>query len=194
MTEMFYADIGYGSLTKEGEMICGDHVEQVQCEDGSTVAVLADGLGSGVKACILSTLTSTMLSRMIAEELPVEACVNAVAEALPVCSVRELAYSTFTVLHISTSGLLSVFQYDNPPAILLRDGEEVEIPFSSRTIGEKVIESARLQLRRGDVIIAISDGVENAGVAHGGVSYEGKWGRAEHSGIYGAYQRGRVFR
>lgn len=179
MTEMFYADIGYGSLTKEGEMICGDHVEQVQCEDGSTVAVLADGLGSGVKACILSTLTSTMLSRMIAEELPVEACVNAVAEALPVCSVRELAYSTFTVLHISTSGLLSVFQYDNPPAILLRDGEEVEIPFSSRTIGEKVIESARLQLRRGDVIIAISDGVENAGVAHGGVSYEGKWGRAD---------------
>ena len=70
MTETFYADIGYGSLTKEGEMICGDHVEQVECEDGSTVVVLADGLGSGVKACILSTLTSTMLSRMIAEDLP----------------------------------------------------------------------------------------------------------------------------
>ena len=43
MTETFYADIGYGSLTKEGEMICGDHVEQVECEDGSTVVVLADG-------------------------------------------------------------------------------------------------------------------------------------------------------
>ena len=91
MTETFYADIGYGSLTKEGEMICGDHVEQVECEDGSTVVVLADGLGSGVKACILSTLTSTMLSRMIAEDLPIADCVNAVAEALPICAVRELA-------------------------------------------------------------------------------------------------------
>ena len=61
MTETFYADIGYGSLTKEGEMICGDHVEQVECEDGSTVVVLADGLGSGVKACILSTLINDAL-------------------------------------------------------------------------------------------------------------------------------------
>lgn len=179
MTETFYADIGYGSLTKEGEMICGDHVEQVECEDGSTVVVLADGLGSGVKACILSTLTSTMLSRMIAEDLPIADCVNAVAEALPICSVRELAYSTFTVLHISTSGLLSIFQYDNPSAILLRDGAEVEIPFSSFIVGDKVIESARMQLQKGDVIIAVSDGVENAGVAHGGASYEGRWGRAD---------------
>ena len=132
-----------------------------------------------MKACILSTLTSTMLSRMIAEDLPIADCVNAVAEALPICSVRELAYSTFTVLHISTSGLLSIFQYDNPSAILLRDGAEVEIPFSSFIVGDKVIESARMQLQKGDVIIAVSDGVENAGVAHGGASYEGRWGRAD---------------
>ena len=52
MIETIYADIGYASLTKDGQMICGDHVEKVQCEDGSIVAVLADGLGSGVKACI----------------------------------------------------------------------------------------------------------------------------------------------
>ena len=74
-------------------------------------------------------------------------------------------------------GLLSIFQYDNPSAILLRDGAEVEIPFSSFIVGDKVIESARMQLQKGDVIIAVSDGVENAGVAHGGASYEGRWGR-----------------
>ena len=178
MIETIYADIGYASLTKDGQMICGDHVEKVQCEDGSTVAVLADGLGSGVKACILSTLTATIISRMIAENLPIANCVNAVAEALPVCSVRHLAYSTFTVLHISTSGMLSIFQYDNPSTILLRDGAEVEIPFSSTVIDDKTIESAKIQLQKDDVVIAISDGVENAGVAFGGASYENKWGRA----------------
>ena len=31
MIETIYADIGYASLTKDGQMICGDHVEKVQC-------------------------------------------------------------------------------------------------------------------------------------------------------------------
>lgn len=176
MIKNLYADIGYGSLTKDGQMICGDHVEQVQCEDGSTVVVLADGLGSGVKACILSTLTATIISRMIAENLPIEDCVRAVTEALPVCSVRKLAYCTFTVMHISTEGMLSIFQYDNPQTILLRDGERVPIVFDSIIIDDKQIISARQQLQKGDVLIAASDGVENAGVAYGGVSYENKWG------------------
>lgn len=179
MNDSLYADIGYASLTKDGQMICGDHVEMVQCADGSTVVVLADGLGSGVKACILSTLTATIISRMIAENLPIGNCVKAIAEALPVCSVRKLAYCTFTVMHISPEGVLNIFQFDNPSAILLRDGQEIEIPFITTIIDEKEIESARIQLLKGDVIIAISDGVENAGVAWGGASYEDKWGRAD---------------
>ena len=70
MIEHLYADIGYRSLCKNGEFVCGDHIERLERPDGSIVLVLADGLGSGVKACILSTLTSTIISRMIAETYP----------------------------------------------------------------------------------------------------------------------------
>ena len=101
MIEHLYADIGWQSLTKTGQIVCGDHVEKIQRPDGSVVLVLADGLGSGVKACILSTLTSTIISRMVAADLAIPYCVRSIAEALPVCSVRKLAYSTFTIISIS---------------------------------------------------------------------------------------------
>ena len=63
------ADIGYKSINHYGEQLCGDHVDMVEQEDNSTVIVLADGLGSGVKASILSTLTSKIISSMMAAGL-----------------------------------------------------------------------------------------------------------------------------
>lgn len=71
------AEVGYVSLIKKGEELCGDRVETVRFED-STTLVLADGLGSGVKANILSTLTSKIIATMMASGMPVEECVRTV--------------------------------------------------------------------------------------------------------------------
>jgi len=178
MIENLYADIGYQSLTKYGEFVCGDHIETTHQPDGSVVLVLADGLGSGVKACILSTLTSTIISRMVAANLNIPYCVRAIAEALPVCSVRNLAYSTFTIIHISPTGKALIVQYDNPCIALIRNGEEVPLSFTQMKVDDKTIESVSIQLQKGDVLLTFSDGAENAGVAPG-MSYELKWGRDE---------------
>lgn len=70
------ADIGYRSMIKYGEELCGDNVQVIEKDDGSTIIVLADGLGSGVKANILSTLTSKILSTMMAQGMKVEDCVE----------------------------------------------------------------------------------------------------------------------
>ena len=65
-------EIGYNSINHVGEELCGDHVEAVGQGEDSSVLVLADGLGSGVKANILSILTSRIISTMIAEGLPLD--------------------------------------------------------------------------------------------------------------------------
>ena len=127
-------DIGYKSINHSGEQLCGDHVDVIEKDENSTVVVLADGLGSGVKASILSTLTSKIISTLMAEGLSLEDCVETVAATLPICSVRGVAYSTFTIIHIIDNKEAEIIQYDNPQVILLRDSVNYDYPKTEMTI------------------------------------------------------------
>jgi len=168
-------DVGFVQANKYGEQLCGDHVELVEAEDSITV-VLADGLGSGVKAHILSTLTSKILSTMIAGGLTVEDCVATIAATLPVCQVRQAAYSTFTIIHITRGQVAELIQYDNPRVILLRDGKRFDYAEEQHTVDGKRITRSRIELQEGDVFMAMSDGAIHAGV---GMSLNFGWQREE---------------
>ena len=168
------AEIGYKSVNHVGEQLCGDHVEVIDHDENSTVVVLADGLGSGVKASILSTLTSKIISTMIAEGLKIEDCVETIAATLPVCSVRGVAYSTFTIVHLINSEIAEVIQYDNPQLILIRDGKNFDYPRTELNIDGKKIYKSTIELKNKDIFIAMSDGCPHAGI---GTSYNFGWSR-----------------
>ncbi len=169
-------DIGYRSINHFGEELCGDHVDVVEQENGSNVIVLADGLGSGVKASILSTLTSKIISTMMVAGLSVEDCVETIAATLPVCSVRGVAYSTFTILRIIENEYAEIIQYDNPLAIVLRDGANWDYPKTEMTIGDKKIYRSHIHLKENDVFVLMSDGCPHAGV---GMAYNFGWQRKD---------------
>ncbi len=158
-------DIGYNSLNKYKEELCGDQVEVIEGEDGSMTIVLADGLGSGVKANILSTLTAKIISTMISEGLSITDCVETIAETLPVCAVRGIAYSTFTIFRVYNDNRdAEIIQYDNPKVILFRDGKNLEIPHNEMVIGGKKILISKMKLEEEDLFILMSDGCIHAGV------------------------------
>lgn len=174
--------VGFGivSLNKKKEKICGDYYTIITDPDSdSTVMVLSDGLGSGVKANILATLTAEMLSIMIARKVNIRTAVKAVADTLPVCSVRNLAYATFTVM-VAEENEICLLQYDNPDVILLRNGKNVEYCRDILMFGEKEIHQSYFQFGEGDMLIFMSDGVTNAGM--GKTTYAG-WGREEVVGF-----------
>ncbi len=158
------ADIGWKSINHEGEQLCGDHVDIVEQGEDSTVIVLADGLGSGVKASILSTLTSKMISTMMAEGIALEECVSAIAATLPICSVRGVAYSTFTIIHLKNNSTAETIQYDNPPVIMFRNFERYDYPKQELNIDGKKIFKSVIQLNEDDCFVAMSDGCPHAGI------------------------------
>ncbi len=170
------ADIGYKSINHFGEELCGDHVDVVEENENSTVIVLADGLGSGVKASILSTLTSKIISTMMAEGLPVEECVSTIAATLPVCSVRGVAYSTFTIIHLKNNDIAEIIQYDNPHVIIIRDDVNYDYPKTEMNIGGKKIFRSLVKLQENDIFVAMSDGCPHAGI---GRLYNFGWKRED---------------
>lgn len=171
-----YADIGYKSINHHGEQLCGDHVDIVEPDDNSQVIVLSDGLGSGVKASILSTLTSKIISTMLAEGLPIEECVSTIAATLPVCSVRGVAYSTFTIIHIKNNETAELIQYDNPQIIFIRNGKVSDYQKDEMNIGGKKILKSVINLNENDIFVAMSDGCPHAGI---GVAYNFGWKRED---------------
>lgn len=170
------ADIGYKSVNHEGEQLCGDHVEIIERDETSTVIVLADGLGSGVKASILSTLTSKIICTMMAAGLPLEECVATIAATLPICSERGVAYSTFTILHLINNATAELIQYDNPHVILIRDEAVCTYPETELQIGGKTIYKSVIKLQEGDIFVAMSDGCPHAGI---GLAYNFGWKRED---------------
>lgn len=158
-----YLENGYTSLNKKGEELCGDKVECVV--DGEyTTMVLADGMGSGVKANILSTLTSKILCTMVSNGIDMDECIATIVSTLPVCKVRGVAYSTFSVIHVDKQGKGFLFEFDNPAAIYYHNGKCCDFDRDEHAYAGKTIYVTRLNLEEDDVIIIMSDGVIHAGI------------------------------
>lgn len=158
MNRKIHIDADWRSLFHYGEELCGDRV-MIKRSDRSFVMVLADGLGSGVKANILSTLTSTIISEMIFEQLPLKDAVETITATLPVCEDREVAYSTFTILQVDYNGKARLAQYDNPMAVILRSNQVLDIPKEEVIIHDKKIWQSEFEVQPGDHIMFFSDGI-----------------------------------
>ncbi len=151
------------SLNHYGEELCGDRV-MIKRGDGFFVLVLADGLGSGVKANILSTLTSTIISEMIVEGTSLKDCIDTISATLPVCSERGEAYSTFTIIQVYYDGETYLIQFDNPVAVVISNGrvfhpEDAVVEMT----GNRKVHVTEFKMKPGDYIVTFSDGILYAG-------------------------------
>jgi len=170
----YFVEVGFDQVGKSGQQAYGDVF--VSHKDGNaerTVCVLADGLGSGVKANVLATLTATMAAKYVQSDIDIRRAAEIIMSTLPVCSKRKIAYSTFSIVDIHPGGEVQLIEYENPAATLLRDGEirnvdsrsfEIDTP----SLGPRTLSFRRFSVRCGDRIVISSDGVNQAGIGKDG--------------------------
>jgi len=166
-----FIEVGHAQERKQGQAACGDvFVSHKADGSGRIICVLADGLGSGIKASVLANLTATMALRYAAAEANLAQAAATILASLPICSERRIAYSTFTIIDLEPRGEVRVVEYDNPPSLLLRQGAQTAISRSEYRVPlpegqrEAILREARFTAEPGDRLVVCSDGVSQAGV------------------------------
>jgi hypothetical protein len=163
-----FVEIDFCQRAKHGQLICGDVFvsEKVKHED-RTVSVLSDGLGSGVKASVLATMTATMALKFTASAMDTLKSAEIIMDTLPICSVRKISYSTFTIVDMTNTGETRIIEHGNPSFLLIRPKSEVVVSKSEmrpKRWQDRVISISTFNVEREDRIVFFSDGVTQAGM------------------------------
>ncbi|HNX32260.1 MAG TPA: SpoIIE family protein phosphatase [Holophaga sp.] len=167
--ERYVIEIDHFQVRKHKQDACGDVFQCLGAEGGRMVSVLADGLGSGIKANVLANLTATMAARYVAADADITRAARIIMETLPVCSLRQIAYSTFTIVDMDPRGSTRIAEYDNPTSLVFRYGRPLDLPRKrlelQTTSGRPaIIHHCAFQAEPGDRVVVFSDGVTQSGM------------------------------
>jgi hypothetical protein len=165
-----FIEVDYFQRAKSGQSICGDVFlsEKVKHEE-RIVSVLTDGLGSGVKASVLATMTATMALKFTASTMDIGRSAEIIMDTLPVCSVRQISYSTFTIVDMASTGETRIIEHGNPPFLLIRPAGAVQVEkreLRPNRWRDRLIHASNFDAQREDRVIFFSDGISQAGTGH----------------------------
>ena len=163
-----FVEVDFCQRAKHGQLISGDvFLSEKVKEEGRIVSVLSDGLGSGVKASVLATMTATMALKFASSAMDIRRSAEIIMDTLPICSVRKISYSTFTVVDMAENGQTRIIEHGNPPFILVRPDGEMKIEKTDVRPDrwqDRVISYTSFDVRREDRIVFFSDGISQAGM------------------------------
>ena len=170
MQSDYYIEVECLQKNPGKQVICGDvFMSEKIKEEGRTLLVLSDGLGSGIKANVLGTLTASMVINYMRVNKDIRKAAEVIMQTLPICSKRKASYSTFTIVDIECDGETRIIRYDNPECLVLRGLESFqpkceELSIEGANNLGKTLYSYRFKAEKEDRIVFCSDGVTNSGM------------------------------
>lgn len=163
MKKHMFTDIAFRNISKDKQMVCGDvFLSKRVKEENRLVAVLSDGLGSGIKANVLATMTANMALNFILADQPIVRSAESIRNTLPVDNDRKISYASFTIVDTEFDGKSRIIEYGNPQSMVFRASQLLNT--SKEKLGEGDVIVSNFEAQRGDRIILFSDGVSQSGM------------------------------
>jgi len=156
---------------------CGD-VFGVLRDLSATTIVLADGLGSGIKAHISATMCVSRLTSLIHEGASIREAFNSVTDTMDKAWGTGAPFSVFTVARILNNGHTTILSYEMPPPILVSPIYAQILKDRVYTQKKAIIHEATCILTKEEGILLVSDGITQAGIGQrfiNGWESEGVW-------------------
>jgi hypothetical protein len=183
-----YVETIVAQSAKRTGMVCGDFV-MVDRMDEATTAILADGIGTGVKARVAAVMYANRLMELIRLGFTLrEACAK-VIDTMHEARTSDIPFAAFSVCRVLRSGHATILSYEIPSPILVDKHLAAYLPQPrSYPLGLEMIAETNCTLDHGDGIVLVSDGVTQAGLGH---AYRMGWGLPSASAfINGCLMRG----
>jgi len=148
--------------------IGGDFFDAVNTEDGLTV-VLADVSGKGVSAALLASTLQGMFYSHLTARMPLTEIVTAINRFFTYKHIGE-KYATVLIARIHDNGELEYVNCGHVPPLIVSAGQVERPAHGNLPVGllpDAEYQSARVQMKAGDRLVLVTDGVTEAQNAQG---------------------------
>lgn len=146
------------SLAAANEEVCGDTIA-ITREPNRFLAVVSDGIGTGITASVSSILTSQILIRTLLAHVPLQSSAELLIRTLPLHASSKTPYATFSIVDINRlTNVTTITNYGNPPVLLFRKSRYV--PLTSFAVAKNTTpwQQYSLQLESFDTLFLMTDG------------------------------------
>jgi hypothetical protein len=153
--------------------ICGDFVVVDRTREATT-AVLADGIGTGIKARIAAVMYASRLMELVRLGFTLRESCWKVIDTMHEARTADIPFAAFSVCRVLNSGHATILSYEIPSPVLVDKYLAAYLPKPrSYPLGLEMISETNCTLEHGDGILLVSDGVSQAGLGH---TYRMGWG------------------
>ncbi len=163
-TEKATFTVQFGSSQKalKKGSLCGDSVSFISCPDGNKAALISDGMGTGARAAIDSSMTAGVAEKLISGGFSVSGAIRTVNSAMIMKSTDESIASVDCVCINTYTGNATFYKSGAAISFIRSDSEIYIVEAQSLPVG--IIRNItpaeeKVTLQSGDIVLLVSDGV-----------------------------------